>query len=191
MKRICLLFCLLISVAFACQNKNNSRTKSVSDKLKTNSSDSSLTKKTEQDNYLIDNTERQDSGAVYMFCEKMPEYPGGYSAFMEYVKKNIIYPPAAISEKVEGREVIKFIVSSKGGIGSVKIIRSVRKDIDKECIRVISSMPDWSPGFMFGKPVSVSYSIPIRFLLNNSENLNGIFILPSKASIVIRKGNIP
>jgi TonB family protein len=109
----------------------------------------------------------------------MPEFPGGDTAFTEYVKLNVKYPRLAVSDKIEGRVVIKFIVRVNGKIEDVEIIRRIRPDMDNECIRVISGMPEWKPGMINEKPVSVSYNITIRFLLKKSENLSGIYILPA------------
>ena len=65
------------------------------------------------------------------------------------------------------------------------------EDMDKECLRVMSTMPNWKPGMISGKPVAVSYSVPVRFLLQPGENLNGIYILPSKNSEILNKKNKP
>src|SRR5664280_3910555 len=78
--------------------------------------------------------------------------------------------------QIEGRVVVKFIVRSTGEIGDVKVLRSIREDLDKECLRVMSTMPNWKPGMISGNPVAVSYSIHVRFLLQPGENLNGIYI---------------
>ena len=137
----------------------------------------------ESDNYILDETSSQDNGPVYMYCEKMPEFPGGEKAFYDYMKTSIVYPVAAVSDKKEGRVVLKFIITEKGQKSNIKIIRSIRPDIDNECINAINAMPAWEPGLINGKPVSVSFNITIRFLLENTGNLNGIFILPSKKSI--------
>jgi protein TonB len=132
------------------------------------------------DNYILDNSASQDIGPVYMHCEKMPEFPGGEAAFNDYLRTSIIYPDPAIAQKAEGRVVVRFIIRSNGQISDAQILRSVRPDMDEECLRVVNEMPVWIPGYINEKAVSVSYSITIRFLLNNSENLNGIYILPQK-----------
>lgn len=130
------------------------------------------------DNYLIDDTENQDKGPVYMYCEKMPEFPGGEKAFESFVMKNVKYPSAAIADKTEGRVVVKFIIRETGKPSDIKILHGIRQDLNDECLRVMGLMPGWKPGMIGDKPVSVSYSVPVRFLLKRSENLNGIYILP-------------
>jgi TonB family protein len=171
---------LVLILMISCRTRDENKNKTIQIVKKTGISDSTTIQKKETDNYLLDNTANQDNGPVYMYCEKMPEFPGGELAFFMYVRKNVTYPKSAISDKKEGRVVIKFIVRVTGEISDVQLIRSIRKDMDNECIRVISGMPKWKPGMINDKPVSVSYSVPVRFLLDRTENLNGIYILPSK-----------
>ena len=97
------------------------------------------------------------------------------------MRNHIIYPKQAVNDKIEGRVVVKFIINSKGEASDVQIIRKQRSDMNDECIRVVKGMPVWKPGTLDGKSVSVSYNVTVRFLLTKSENLNGIYILPSKS----------
>ena len=180
MKLTSKILCLILIFLVSCKPGNENRIKTVSVVKKSEISDSASVLKKEADNYLLDNTANQDNGPVYMYCEKMPEFPGGEKSFFDYIRKNVNYPKLAVSDKIEGRVVIKFIVRATGETGDVQLIRSIRKDMDNECIRVINGMPKWKPGMINDKPVSVSYSVPVRFLLNSAENLNGIYILPSK-----------
>ena len=180
MKRVNKILLLLLLLTISCRNKNDYKGKTTFDDKKIDFADTSRIGKKGPDNYLIDYTSKQDSGPVYMYCESMPEFPGGETAFIDYLKRKIKYPQPAVSDKKEGRVVVKFIVRANGEIRDVQIIRTVRPDMDRECMRVISEMPEWKPGMISNKPVAVSYNIPIRFLLKKSENLNGIFILPSK-----------
>jgi TonB family protein len=191
MKQIIKILSLVLLVIISCKNKNDNKIKSISFDKKNDSGSASLIRKVEPDNYIIDSTSNLENGPVYMYCETMPEFPGGKTAFNEYVKNNVRYSPRAVADKIEGRVIIKFIVNTDGEIGNVKIIRGVRDDLDKECLRVISGMPRWKPGMISGKPVPVSYSIPVRFLLNSGENLNGIFILPAKNPSLSGHKNIP
>lgn len=191
MKRAAIILHLLLIIIISCNTGNEKKVKPVSNKEKTNIADTGIISKKESDNFLIDNTSNQDNGPVYMYCEKMPEFPGGEAAFFDYVMKNVKYPAGAVSDKIEGRVVVKFIIRSDGEPGDVKIFRSIRSDLDSECLRVISRMPKWKPGMINEKPVSVSYSIPVRFLLKKSEILNGIFILPGNGNSAPKPNKIP
>jgi TonB family protein len=182
---------LLLFILISCKSKSDNKIVMVSINENIEIADSGLIKKTEPDNYLIDNTANQDKGPVYMFCEKMPEFQGGETAFISYIRKHVNYPPNAVSDKIEGRVVMKFVVNASGEISDVQVLRRIRDDLDKECLRVFSGMPKWKPGLIAGKPVSVSYSIPVRFLLQKSDILNGIYILPSGTSSALKHTNIP
>jgi TonB family protein len=180
MKQIIKLFALVLLVVMSCKNKNYNTIKPRLTNNKSRGDSTVLISKPVPDNFIIDSTANQANGPVYMFCETMPEFPGGKSAFNEYLRKRINYPPKAVSDKIEGRVVVKFIVRVTGEIGDIKVLRSIREDLDKECLRVMSTMPNWKPGMISGKPVAVSYSVPVRFLLQPGESLNGIYILPAK-----------
>jgi TonB family protein len=169
---------VIIFILVSCNSGNGPRVLNSSENKRTEQTDSSNLNKDEPDNYLIDNTVSQDKGEVYMYCEVMPEFPGGDKAFSEYIRKKIKYPRISVLKKTEGRVVMKFIIGSTGKIDEVKVLRSISKELDDECIRVFSNLPDWKPGTINKKPVAVSYSIPVRFVLTKSENLNGIYILP-------------
>jgi TonB family protein len=180
MKQIIKLFGLVLLVVMSCKNKNYNTIKPTSVNITGSRDSTALVSKPVPDNFIIDSTANQANGPVYMFCETMPEFPGGKNAFNEYLRKRIVYPTKAVMDKIEGRVVVKFIVRSTGEIGDVKVLRSIREDLDKECLRVMSTMPNWKPGMISGKPVAVSYSVPVRFLLQPGESLNGIYILPPK-----------
>ncbi len=179
MRLIFSLFYLFLIVIFSCKS-TNSKTTQDSDRKKIESTDTVSSEQKKNDNFIIDNASSQDNGPVYMYCDNMPEYPGGEAAFHAYMRKNINYPEPAVAEKKEGRVVVKFIINSAGEACNVEVIRKQRPDMNDECIRAVKRMPKWKPGMLDGKPVSVSYNVTVRFLLTYSENLNGIYILPSK-----------
>lgn len=100
---------------------------------------------------------------VFMVVEEMPEFPGGVSGLMEYLRDNLKYPVKAKEKKIEGRVTAAFVVSRDGSIRDVQIVRGVDPDLDAEAIRVIKSMPNWKPGKQRGKNVAVKYTLPINF----------------------------
>ena len=102
---------------------------------------------------------------IYRSVEQMPQFPGGEAALMEYLQQHINYPPMAAANNVQGRVVVQFIVDKTGKVGEVKVSRSVDKDLDKEAIRVIKSLPKFTPGRQYGTAVSVWYTLPISFKL--------------------------
>lgn len=102
---------------------------------------------------------------VFEVVEKMPEYPGGMSAMMAFINKNIKYPAEAQKTKAQGRIVIQFIVDTEGNIIEPKVIQSVDPLLDAEAIRLTAIMPKWKPGMQRGQAVNVKYTVPIVFRL--------------------------
>lgn len=106
---------------------------------------------------------------VFDVVENMPEFPGGTTAMMEYIAKNLRYPAKAHQAGIQGRVIASFIVEKDGSISKPGIMRSVNPDLDAEAIRVLSAMPKWKPGTQRGKEVRVRYTVPVNFKLNKPE----------------------
>jgi protein TonB len=100
------------------------------------------------------------------FVEDMPQFPGGAEAWVAYLQKELKYPESCRILNLSGVVVVEFIVEKDGKISNVKAITQVYPDLDDEAKRVISASPKWIPGKQMGKPVRVTYTIPIRFTLN-------------------------
>ena len=101
----------------------------------------------------------------YRFVEKMPEFPSGIDNLMGYVKNNLQYPEWELDKRIEGTVVASYVIDREGKISDVEIIKSVdgSKNFDKEVIRIVKSMPNWTPGEQDGKKVAVQFTLPVRF----------------------------
>ena len=97
--------------------------------------------------------------------ETMPYFPGGQELLLKYLAVNIKYPASAVKAKKEGRVIVTFIVQKDGSITHAKIVRSIDPELDAEALRVVKGMPKWTPGTQLGKPVSVKYTLPVKFSL--------------------------
>jgi len=104
-------------------------------------------------------------GKPYSTVDKMPGYPGGESAMQKYISDNLKYPVSAQKAGIQGRATIRFVVEKTGKITDVTVIRGIDPACDAEAVRVVKTMPDWTPGEMKGKAVSVYYTLPIVFRL--------------------------
>jgi protein TonB len=102
---------------------------------------------------------------VFEKVEDMPEFPGGEQAMMDFVSKNVVYPKEAQEKGISGRVMVSFIVEKDGSVNEVKIVRGIGGGCDEEAVRVVKAMPKWKPGKEKGKPVRVSYMMPIIFKL--------------------------
>ena len=76
----------------------------------------------------------------------------------------------AAENGIQGRVYVQFVVDRDGGISNAKIARGVDPSLDQEALRVVNSLPKWKPGMQRGKPVRVSYTVPINFQLQYSQN---------------------
>jgi len=103
---------------------------------------------------------------VFMVVEDAPEFPGGINALLEYLKKNIKYPAICRDNNIQGRVIVSFVVNKDGKIVDPEVVKGVNPSLDKEALRVISTMPNWKPGYQRGKAVRVKYSVPVNFRLN-------------------------
>jgi TonB family protein len=98
--------------------------------------------------------------------EQKPQFRGGDAALMKYLRSHINYPPRAFENDIEGSVIVQFLVDkTTGKVGEVKVVRSVDKYLDKEAIRVVKSLPIFTPGRHKGKPVDVWYVLPVTFMM--------------------------
>jgi periplasmic protein TonB len=102
---------------------------------------------------------------VFIIVEEMPEFPGGEGALRAFIAKSIEYPVIAQENGIQGKVYVTFVVDKDGGISDAKVVRGVDPSLDKEALRVVNSLPKWKPGKQRGKPVRVSYTVPISFVL--------------------------
>ena len=102
---------------------------------------------------------------IFTVVEQMPMFPGGDPALMGYLRDNIHYPTVAAENGVQGRVVVGFVVERDGSITDVNILRSVDPSLDREAMRVVKSMPRWTPGKQNGSAVRVKYQVPVTFRL--------------------------
>ena len=97
--------------------------------------------------------------------EDKPEFPGGERALLTYLASSVKYPVIAAENGIQGTVILSFVISKTGKVEKVQVIRGVDTLIDREAIRVVSSMPNWKPGKQGTRYVAVSYQVPIKFTL--------------------------
>lgn len=111
-------------------------------------------------------TEDTGEADIFVVVEDMPQFPGGN--VQKWIGKNVKYPILAQENGIQGKVFIQFVIEKDGSITDVKVVRGVDASLDKEAIRVVKAMPKWKPGKQRGKPVRVSYTLPINFQLSNN-----------------------
>ena len=108
---------------------------------------------------------KEEENKVFDVVEEQPSFPGGPAALMQWLRDNIKYPVVAAENGIEGRVIVQFVVSKTGSISDVRVARGVDPSLDREAIRVVSSMPKWTPGKQNGTTVNVRYTLPVTFKL--------------------------
>ncbi len=101
----------------------------------------------------------------YSVVEEMPVFPGGDSALLKYIAENTVYPDSAKLKNTQGRVIARFVIDIDGSVKMASIIKGVGPYLDEEALRVVNSLPRFSPGKQAGKEVPVWYMVPISFQL--------------------------
>ena len=111
--------------------------------------------------------QEEDDHKVYSLAnvEQKPTFPGGDAAMFKWLGEHINYPAAAAEEGASGKVQVQFVVSKTGKVTNVTVVRGKHPALDKEAIRVVSAMPNWTPGRQNGQPVNVTYILPVNFTL--------------------------
>jgi protein TonB len=102
---------------------------------------------------------------IFVFVEDQPGFPGGDEARLNYLRQNIKYPEMANENNIQGTVHVTFVVEKDGSVSNVKVLRGIGGGCDEEAVRVIKSMPRWTPGKQRGRAVRAQFNMPIRFVL--------------------------
>ena len=116
---------------------------------------------------------KSDGEVIYQTVDEMPEFPGGVEALMDYVSRNVKYPESAKENNLQGRVLVKFVIEKDGSVSNVEVGRGWGNELDDEAVRVVKAMPKWKPGKQEGKPVRVSFMLPINFKLGDGTPSKG------------------
>lgn len=100
----------------------------------------------------------------YDFVDQKPEFPGGRCSMINFINSTREYPQQAYENGIEGRVTCSFIVQCDGKISNIQVLRGVENSLNQEAVRVVSLMPDWTPGKIKDQavPVRVVCCIPFR-----------------------------
>jgi protein TonB len=109
--------------------------------------------------------EEPEEEQIFQVVEEQPEFPGGQIELMKFLQKNIKYPTISQENGVQGRVIVQFVVNRDGSIVDTQVMRGVDPYLDKEALRVVSTMPKWKPGKQRGKPVRTRFTLPVQFRL--------------------------
>ena len=114
---------------------------------------------------IKENVTQEVEEKVWEVIEQMPQFPGGETELLSFIAKSIRYPVIAQENGIQGRVIIRFVVSKTGVVSNVEVLRSLDAACDKEAMRVVKTLPKWIPGKQNGVNVPVYYTLPITFRL--------------------------
>ena len=99
-----------------------------------------------------------------------PEYPGGISGLMSFLGQNLVYPESAMQNNIQGKVLVKFVVTKEGNVANVEVVQSVDPALDAEAVRVVSLMKGFTPGVLNGEKVNVWYVLPVNYKLQDDSH---------------------
>ena len=99
----------------------------------------------------------------FKVVEDMPQFTDGN--IFDYLAQHVRYPEEAEKNGIGGMVYVQFVIDTTGKVVEPKVIKSVSPELDAEALRVVSGMPAWKPGMQRGKPVAVSFVLPVVFHL--------------------------
>jgi len=100
-----------------------------------------------------------------VFTGKGPEFPGGEEGLSRWLKENLKYPDVARRMGVEGNVVIEFVIGEDGKTSDIKVLESLHRLCDNEAVRLVESMPAWSPAEEKGVKIPMKYTLTVPFVL--------------------------
>lgn len=104
---------------------------------------------------------KKDDDKIYEVAEEQPAFPSGISGLSKFLNENV--SPSVLEKGLHGRVFASFVVEKDGSLSDFKVIKPVDPDLDKETLRLLKSMPRWSPGTINGEPVRVRYTVPVTY----------------------------
>lgn len=100
---------------------------------------------------------------VYVQVEEMAEFPGGMKGLMTFLSQNIRYPESAMRHEIQGRVIIKFIITKDGTVENPEVVKGVDRDLDAEAVRVVKMLPKWTPAKVNNVAVDSYFTLPVAF----------------------------
>lgn len=113
----------------------------------------------------VEQEEEEVEDEIFQVVEQDPEYPGGVEALYKFIQQNLKYPQLAKENNITGRVFVQFVVEKDGSVSNVKAARDIGGGCGAEAVRVVKSMPKWTPGKQRGKAVRAAYTLPVNFVL--------------------------
>ena len=99
--------------------------------------------------------------------ERMPSFPGGQEEMYKFIYAELRYPAEAKRFGISGDVITRFTVAADGELEDIKVVKGLGYGCDEEALRVMTVMQEkyaWNSGLHNGKPVPVTYTLPLKFV---------------------------
>lgn len=115
---------------------------------------------------VIELEEEYEEEEIFMAVEQQASFPGGLQNMYKFLRDNIKYPAVSRNNNSQGTTLLRFVVQKDGRIVNINVIKSSGDAfLDNEAVRVVSSMPKWTPAKQNGRNVSSWCNLPVKFSL--------------------------
>jgi protein TonB len=128
---------------------------------------------------LLGSSAVADNDTIYKVVENLPEFPGGTGELMTYLMKNLVYPQECNAVPGFGmRVIVRVVVEKDGSLSGITVLndkdnnketaenKMAREAARNEAVRVVKSMPKWTPAKHKGKTVRCYFTMPVTFRTN-------------------------
>lgn len=129
---------------------------------------------------LLGSSAVADNDTIYKVVENLPEFPGGTGELMTYLMKNLVYPQECNAVPGFGmRVIVRVVVEKDGSLSDITVLKhkdsnketpenkaaldKAREAARNEAVRVVKSMPKWTPAKHKGKAVRCYFTMPVTF----------------------------
>ena len=121
---------------------------------------------------IEDKEEEIEEEEIFVTGEEMPTFQGGgLPEFRNWVQSHVKYPQIALENGIQGNVVIQFVVGPDGKMSNFKVLQSPDKTLSDATIAVLQEANNlkkgWKPGKQRGKAVKVSFTLPVKFAIQN------------------------
>jgi periplasmic protein TonB len=115
---------------------------------------------------VVESIDEEDTpDQIFLFVESPPVFKGGEVALLKFITKNLNYPARARRMGIEGKVFVKAIIEKDGSVSDAEVIKGIGGGCDEEALRVIRMLPKYEPGKQRGRPVRVTITYPITFVM--------------------------
>lgn len=114
---------------------------------------------------VVEVEEEEEETEIFIVVEESAMFPGGQAELMKYLAQSIKYPQQARETGTQGMVYVTFVVEKDGSLTDIKVLRDIGSGCGEEAIRVVKSMPKWSPAKQRGKTVRMQFNLPVKFTL--------------------------